>query len=105
MDRRAAAGLIFAAPAAAFASAGDSPKQSYFGAAPLSAPFGETYTNRGSNALWTELGDTEREIFTRIARKTKEELEAVSPVITVWLTLPSSHAEHSHGKQDTRFTL
>lgn len=76
MDRRAAAGLIVAAPAAAFASAGDSPKQAYFGTAPMSSPFGEVYKNQGTR-LWTELGETERGIFTRIAIKTKQQLDEV----------------------------
>ena len=78
MDRRAVAGVILAAPAAAFASAGDSPKQAYFATAPASSPFGETYTNRG-NGLWQELGEMEREIYTRIARATKDQLTDVSP--------------------------
>jgi hypothetical protein len=76
MDRRAAAGLIVAAPAAAFASSGDSPKQAYFATSPMSAPFGEVYTNQGTR-LWTELGETERGIFTRIAVKTKQQLDEV----------------------------
>lgn len=77
MDRRAAAGVIIAAPAAAFASSGDSPKQAYFGTAPISAPFGEVYTNQATR-LWKELGETEREIYTKIARNTKKELADVS---------------------------
>ena len=77
MDRRAAAGIIFAAPAAAFASSGDSPKQSYFGASPLSAPFGETYTARGNDSLFVKMDETEREIFARIAKQSKEQLTNV----------------------------
>ena len=76
MERRAAAGLILAAPAAAFATGGDSPKQAYFATSPLSSPFGETYTNQETR-LWQELGDTEKAIFTRIATKTKAELTEV----------------------------
>jgi len=76
MDRRAAAGLIVAAPAAAFATSGDSPKQAYFAKSPMSSPFGEVYTNQGSR-LWTELGETERGIFTRIAVKTKQQLDEI----------------------------
>ena len=77
MDRRAAAGIIFAAPAAAFASSGDSPKQSYFGASPMSAPFGETYTARGNDSLFVKMDETEREIFARIAKQSKEQLTNV----------------------------
>lgn len=77
MDRRAAAGIIFAAPAAAFASSGDSPKQSYFGASPMSAPFGETYTSRGNDSLFVKMDQTEREIFARIAKQSKEQLTNV----------------------------
>lgn len=73
MDRRAAAGVILAAPAAAFATGGDSPKQAYFATSPLSSPFGEVYTNQGT-ALWQELAETEREIYTKIARNTKKQL-------------------------------
>uniref|UniRef100_A0A7S0W2M7 Uncharacterized protein n=1 Tax=Hemiselmis tepida TaxID=464990 RepID=A0A7S0W2M7_9CRYP len=77
MDRRAAVGAvgasILAAPALANAKGGDFPKQSYFGAAPLSAPFGDTYGTQGE-AIWSQLGDTEREIFQRIATKTAEQL-------------------------------
>jgi hypothetical protein len=76
MERRAAAGLILAAPAAAFATGGDSPKQAYFATSPLSSPFGETYTNQETR-LWQELGDTEKAIFTRIATQTKAQLTEV----------------------------
>lgn len=76
MDRRAAAGLIVAAPAAAFASSGDSPKQAYFAGSPMSSPFMEVYTNQQTR-LWTELGETEKGIFTRIAVKTKQQLDEV----------------------------
>jgi len=76
LDRRAAVGAIIAAPAAAFASSGDSPKQSYFGTAPASSPFGEVYTNQGTR-LWQELGETEREIYRKIAVKTKSELSDI----------------------------
>ena len=77
MDRRAAAGVILAAPAAAFASSGDSPKQAYFATSPASSPFGEVYTNQAT-ALWQELAETEREIYTKIARNTKQQLTDVS---------------------------
>ena len=76
MDRRAVAGVILATPAAAFAVGGDSPKQAYFATQPLSSPVGETYTNQATR-LWTELGETEKAIFTRIASKTKSELTNV----------------------------
>lgn len=76
MDRRAAAGLIIGAPAAAFAVGGDSPKQAYFAKSPISSPFGETYTNQATR-LWTELGETERGIYTRIARETKTQLDNI----------------------------
>ena len=87
MDRRAAAGLIVAAPAAAFASAGDSPKQAYFATTPASSPFGEVYKNQATR-LWTELGETERGIFTRIAVKTKQQLDEV-PLLSCphWLSV------------------
>jgi len=77
MDRRAAAALIVAAPAAAFAVSGDSPKQAYFSATPLSSPFGELYTNQASR-LWVELGETEKGIYTRVARETSVKLAEVS---------------------------
>ena len=77
MDRRTVACMILAAPAAAFAVGGDSPKQAYFSTQPLSSPFGETYTNQNTR-LWQELGETEKAIFTRIASKTKSELTDVS---------------------------
>ena len=96
LDRRAAVGVILAAPAAAFASSGDSPKQSYFGTAPASSPFGEVYTNQGTR-LWQELGDTEREIYTKIARNTKSQLSDVSTpaqcAAACLLVFPLSSAE------------
>jgi len=77
MDRRAAAALIVGAPAAAFAVGGDSPKQAYFATSPLSSPFGETYTNQATR-LWVELGETEKGIYTRVARETSVKLAEVS---------------------------
>eukprot|EP00283_Hemiselmis_rufescens_P008198 CAMPEP_0173427718 /NCGR_PEP_ID=MMETSP1357-20121228/6846_1 /TAXON_ID=77926 /ORGANISM="Hemiselmis rufescens, Strain PCC563" /LENGTH=201 /DNA_ID=CAMNT_0014391607 /DNA_START=41 /DNA_END=646 /DNA_ORIENTATION=+ len=78
MDRRAATGAIgasiLAAPAIANAKGGDFPKQSYFGAAPVSAPFGDTYGTQGEG-LWKSLDDTEREIFQRIATSTADKLD------------------------------
>jgi len=76
MDRRAAAALIVGAPAAAFAVGGDSPKQAYFATSPLSSPFGETYTNQATR-LWVELGETEKGIYTRVARETSVKLAEV----------------------------
>jgi len=73
LGRRSALGVILAAPAAAVAANGDAPKQSYFGASPMSAPFGETYTNQDTR-LWSELGETEKAIFTRIVGQTRDQL-------------------------------
>lgn len=77
LDRRAVAGVILAAPAAAFAVGGDSPKQAYFATSPMSSPFGETYTNQASR-LWQENNETEKAIYTRIAGETKKQLSEVS---------------------------
>merc|ERR1712216_770418 len=68
-------------PAAAFASSCDSPKQSYFGASPMSAPFGETYTARGNDSLFVKMDQTEREIFARIAKQSKEQLTNIMDYI------------------------
>merc|ERR1740117_1424721 len=75
MDRRAAAGLIIGAPAAAFAVGGDSPKQAYFAKSPISSPFGETYTNQATR-LWKG-GSDEEIIYKRIARETKTQLDNI----------------------------
>jgi hypothetical protein len=85
MDRRqmlqSAAAAIIAAPAASFASAGDFPKQAFFGAAPISAPFGDTYGQAGA-PVWEKLQDTERAIYERILTDTKGHLKDVETFIS-----------------------
>ena len=85
MDRRealkvAAAGFL-AAPAAAFAASGDFPKQAFFGSAPISAPFGDTYGQAGP-AVWEKLNPTERAIYERILGQTKNDLDKTEKFIT-----------------------
>lgn len=84
MDRRemvkAAAAAILAAPLAASAS-GDSPKQAYFGAAPISAPFGDTYGTTGAG-VWEKLNPTEKGIFERILKSTVTSLEDVDKLVS-----------------------
>uniref|UniRef100_A0AAU8ML54 Chloroplast PsbQ n=2 Tax=Chroomonas placoidea TaxID=173977 RepID=A0AAU8ML54_9CRYP len=86
IDRRSvAAGIgaaVIALPTASKAASGDFPKQSYFGAAPISAPFGDTYGTAGA-PIWEKLGETEKGIFTRIAQTTKDQLEQASELISL----------------------
>ena len=85
MDRRqvlqSAAAAILAVPAASFAAAGDFPKQSYFGTAPISAPFGETYGVAGP-PVWEKLQETERGIYERILKETKGHLKNVEDLVS-----------------------
>ena len=84
MDRRAmvkgVAAAVVAAPAAAFASIGDSPKQSYFGAGAMSAPFGDVYGLTGTG-IWSKMNDTERGIYERILGDSKKRLQSVEDYI------------------------
>ncbi|EKX34060.1 hypothetical protein GUITHDRAFT_166304 [Guillardia theta CCMP2712] len=84
MDRRAmvkgVAAAVVAAPAAAFASIGDSPKQSYFGAGAMSAPFGDVYGLTGPG-IWSKMNDTERGIYERILGDSKKRLQSVEDYI------------------------
>jgi hypothetical protein len=85
MDRRqvlqGAAAAILGAPVASFAASGDFPKQAFFGSAPISAPFGETYGQAGA-PIWEKLQDTERGIYERILTNTKTHLDNVEGFIS-----------------------
>ena len=86
MDRRqvlsgAAAAALLGAPAASFATIGDFPKQAFFGSAPISAPFGDTYGQAGA-PIWEKLQDTERGIYERILTNTKTHLKNVEDFIS-----------------------
>ena len=85
MDRRqvlsGAAAAVIAAPAASFAAIGDFPKQAYFGSAPISAPFGDTYGQAGE-PIWQKLQETERGIYERILTNTKKHLKNVEDFIS-----------------------
>mmetsp|Transcript_1891 Transcript_1891/g.4342 ORF Transcript_1891/g.4342 Transcript_1891/m.4342 type:complete len:205 (-) Transcript_1891:116-730(-) len=82
MDRRAVVSAgILAVPSAAFATIGDAPKQAYFGAKPMSAPFGEVYGQTGA-PLWEKLGETEKGIYERILSTSRESLRKVETEIT-----------------------
>jgi hypothetical protein len=104
MDRRqvlqGAAAAILAAPAASFATIGDFPKQAFFGSAPISAPFGDTYGQAGS-PIWEKLQDTERGIYERILTDTKGHLKDVETFISQpsW---DAATAELRLGMQETR---
>lgn len=84
MDRRAVVSAgILAVPSAAFATIGDAPKQAYFGAKPMSAPFGEVYGQTGA-PLWEKLGETEKGIYERILSTSRESLRKVT-LFLLWL--------------------
>ncbi len=85
MDRRqilqGAAAAVLGAPVASYATIGDFPKQAFFGSAPISAPFGDTYGQAGA-PIWEKLQDTERGIYERILTNTKTHLDNVEGFIS-----------------------
>jgi hypothetical protein len=85
MDRRqilqGAAAAVLGAPVASYAAIGDFPKQAFFGSAPISAPFGDTYGQAGG-PVWEKLQDTERGIYERILTNTKTHLDNVEGFIS-----------------------
>ena len=96
MDRRAVVGAgVALLPSAAFAAIGDAPKAAYFGAKPISAPFGDVYGMTGP-PIWEKLGETEKSIFERILATSKESLRLVTPS-------PTSAWERKVAQQDTRW--
>jgi len=55
--------------------------QAYFGAAPISAPFGDTYGTTGAG-VWEKLNPTEKGIFERILKSTVTSLEDVDKLVS-----------------------